>query len=444
LFSRLRRFSHKHSFLLFGPRGTGKSTLLKERFDQKKCLWLDLLDSHVEERFLHNPSELYAIVKALHGEVTYVVIDEIQKVPKLLDEVHRLIEETDKIFILTGSSGLSRKFLSVVRVDLSLISKCGGRRQLCKVVEDEHEDRGKETPKYCQEFSRKTTRARKLKHGGANLLAGRAFVYHLHPLSCFELGKQFDLEKALHWGTLPKIFSLDSDAEKSELLRSYADTYLKEEIWSEQVVRKLQPFRRFLEVAAQCNGKIINYANIARDVGVDDKTIKEYFCILEDTMIGFFLESFHNSYRKRLVQKPKFYFFDPGVVRSLTRRLSVPLTSKTSAYGEAFEHFILLEFLRQGSYFQPDYRFSFVRTAGDVEVDLVVERPAKRSLYIEIKSSDTVNDRDISSFHRFTKDISNCEAIVLSQDRFMKKFDHVTCYPWKQGIVEYFPELTSI
>jgi predicted AAA+ superfamily ATPase len=276
MFSRFRRFSSKHSFLLFGPRGTGKSTLLRARLDPNECLWLDLLDAQVEDRFLRNPSDLYSIVKALPESIKFVVIDEVQKVCKLLDEVHRLIEETDKIFILTGSS------------------------------------------------------ARKLKHGGANLLAGRAFVYHLYPLSCFELGSQFELDNALHWGTLPKIFSLE--AEKDEFLRAYADTYLKEEIWSEQVVRKLPPFRRFLEVAAQCNGKIINYANIARDVGVDDKTIKEYFLVLEDTMIGFFLEPFQNSFRKRLVEKPKFYFFDTGVVRSLSRRLSVPLTPKTFAY----------------------------------------------------------------------------------------------------------------
>lgn len=390
MFSRLRHFSHKHSFFLFGPRGTGKSTLLKERFNQKQCLWLDLLDTQVEDQFLRNPHDLYSIVTALPKETSYVVIDEIQKVPKLLDEVHSLIEETDKIFILTGSS------------------------------------------------------ARKLKHGGANLLAGRAFVYHLFPLSCFELKTQFDLEKALHWGTLPKIFSLGADAEKNEFLRSYADTYLKEEIWNEQVIRKLPPFRRFLEVAAQCNGKIINYANIARDVGVDSKTIKEYFCILEDTMIGFFLEPFHNSFRKRLVEKPKFYFFDPGVVRSLSRRLSVPLAPKTAAYGDAFEHFILLEFLRLGSYFQPDYRFSFIRTVADVEIDLVIERPGKPLLCIEIKSSDSISASDIGAFSRITKDIENCEAIVISQDRFMKQFDHVTSYPWKQGIEEYFPEVKTL
>lgn len=389
MFLRFVKFSLQHSFFLFGPRGTGKSTLLKKRFQPSQCLWLDLLESSVEDRFSRNPGDLYAIVKALPKEVLYVVVDEIQKVPKLLDEVHRLIEETDKIFILTGSS------------------------------------------------------ARKLKHGGANLLAGRAFVYHLYALSCFELGERFELEMALHWGTLPKMFNLEDDTSRSAFLRSYADTYLKEEIWNEQVIRKLPPFRRFLEVAAQCNGKIINYANIARDVGVDDKTIKEYFIILEDTMIGFFLEPFHNSFRKRLVEKPKFYFFDPGVVRSLARRLSVPLTVKTSAYGEAFEHFVLLEFVRLGSYFQPDYRFSFLRTVSDVEIDLIVERPGKPLLCIEIKSSDTVSEGDIGAFIKLTEDIPNCEAIVLSQDRFMKRFGSVTCYPWKQGIAEYFPEVIS-
>lgn len=387
MFHRLRTFPKKRSFFLFGPRGTGKSTLLKKRFHSSESFWLDLLDSNVEDRFLHNPSELYPIVKALPDEIKYVVIDEIQKVPKLLDEVHRLIEETNKIFILTGSS------------------------------------------------------ARRLKREGANLLAGRAFVYYLHSLSCFELAKEFNLEKALNWGTLPRIFSLDDD-EKGEFLRSYADTYLKEEIWNEQVVRKLQPFRRFLEVAAQCNGKIVNYANIARDVGVDDKTIKEYFSILEDTMIGFFLEPFHNSFRKRLVGKPKFYFFDLGVVRSLSRRLSVPLAQRTAAYGEAFEHFILLEIMRLCNYFQPDYRLSFICTVSGVEIDVVIERPNKPLLCIEIKSTDLIDETNIRPFSKFTQEIPDCEAIVISQDRFMKAFDHVHCYPWKQAMEKYFPECT--
>jgi len=390
MFPRFRRFPLKHSFFLFGPRGTGKSSLLRQTFDRNTCLWLDLLEADVEDRFLKSPGELYLIVRSLAPHIKYVVIDEVQKVPKLLDEVHRLIEETDKIFVLTGSS------------------------------------------------------ARKLKRGGANLLAGRAFVYHLHPLSCFELDKQFNLEDALHWGTLPKIFSLGEDSEKEAFLRSYADTYLKEEIWSEQIVRKLPPFRRFLEVAAQCNGKIINYANIARDVGVDEKTIKEYFTVLEDTMIGFFLEPFHNSFRKRLVGKPKFYFFDTGIVRSLSRRLSVPLIPKTFAYGEVFEHYVILEILCLSSYFQPDYRFSFIRTNSDVEVDLVIERPGRPLLCIEIKSTDIITEHDVSSFYKITKDIHDCEAIILSQDRFTKQFDHVTCYPWKEALARYFPEAQHV
>lgn len=387
MFPRLRQLTKKHSFFLFGPRGSGKSTLLKDRFDPSYCIWFDLLDSQIEEQFFHDPGQLHALVKALPNKITHIVIDEVQKIPKLLDEVHRLIEETDKVFLLTGSS------------------------------------------------------ARKLKRGAANLLAGRAFVYNLYALSCFELGNRFDLDSALRWGTLPKIYSLTEDNDKEEFLRAYSNTYLKEEIGDEQLVRKLPPFRRFLEVAAQCNGKIINYAHIARDVGVDEKTIREYFQILEDTLIGFFLEPFHNSFRKRLVEKPKFYFFDTGVVRALSRRLSVPLTPQTAAYGEAFEHFIVLEFIRLGSYFEPEYRFSFLQTAGGVEIDLIVERPGKPLLCVEIKSTSNLNAEDIKSFRGLTQDIPNCETLVLSQDRFMKKFDHVTCYPWKQGLAEVFNQV---
>lgn len=387
MFKRFRELSQQHSLFLFGPRGTGKSTLLAEQFTPQSTHWIDLLDSHVFEQFSRSPSELYAMVKALPKEITHVIIDEIQKVPQLLDEVHRLIEEKTKVFILTGSS------------------------------------------------------ARQLKRGGANLLAGRAFVYHLFALSCFEIQDAFNLEKALHFGTLPKIFSLELDEDKEAFLRAYAETYLKEEIWDEHLIRKLHPFRRFLEVAAQSNGKIINCANIAKDVGVDDKTVKEYFSILEDTLIGFFLEPYRHSFRKRLSEKPKFYFFDTGVARCLSRRLSVPLIPKTFAYGEAFEHFIILEFMRLVSYFQPDYRLCYLRTAGGVEIDLVVERPGEPLLCIEIKSSDTLDERDIGSFKRLTQDIPDCEAIVLSQHRFVKQYEHVTCFPWQLGLQEYFPEL---
>jgi len=387
MFSRFRKFSHTHSLFLFGPRGTGKTTLLARRFEKEHTAWFDLLDSQVESQFARDPSDLYAIVKALPAEVTHVIIDEIQKVPKLLDEVHRLIEEKKKHFVLTGSS------------------------------------------------------ARKLKRGGANLLAGRAFVYHLYSLSCFELKEVFNLDKALKWGTLPTIYELQTDEDREAFLRAYVETYLKEEILDEQVVRKLLPFRKFLEVAAQCNGKIINFSNIAKDVGVDDKTVKEYFHVLEDTLIGFFLESHHNSFRKRLSAKPKFYFFDTGVARALSRQLSIPLIPKTPTYGDAFEHFLILEFIRLASYFQPDYRFSYVRTSSDVEIDLVVERPGQKLLCIEIKSRTEIDEKAIGPFKRLTKDIPDCEAVVLSQHRFVKQYDHVHCYPWQKGLEIYFPEI---
>lgn len=391
MFPRLIKFFHQYSFFLFGPRATGKSTLLAERFSSKHTLWLNLLDAQIEEELARDPSRLNAIVKGQPAEIAYIVIDEIQKIPKLLDEVHRLIDEkTAKVFILTGSS------------------------------------------------------ARKLKRGAANLLAGRAFVNHLFPLSCFELKEDFDLDIALQWGTLPTIFILKTLPERENYLRAYVSTYLKEEILDEQLIRKLPPFRRFLEVAAQCNGKILNYAHIAKDVGVDEKTIKEYFTILEDTLIGFFLEPFHTSFRKRLIGKPKFYFFDTGVTRSLARRLSVPLVPKTFAYGEAFEHYIILEIMRLASYFQPDFRFSFIRTVNDVEVDLVIERPGKPLLCIEIKSSDSIDEEDIKAFSKLTQDLPQSEAIVLSQDRFLKRFDHVLSYPWKQGLVEIFPEVAGL
>lgn len=381
---RLLKLSKDHSFFLFGARGTGKSTMIHEQFDTTHSLWIDLLNPSEEERFARDPEELRAIVAALPKQITHIVIDEIQKIPKLLDVVHGLIESTTKRFVMTGSS------------------------------------------------------ARKLKRGGANLLAGRAFVYHLFPFSYLELKNQFNLENALQWGLLPKDVFLTSDADRMQFLHAYAYTYLKEEIWAEQFIKKLDPFRRFLEVAAQANGKIINYSNIARDVGVDDKTIKEYFSILEDSLIGFFLEPFQHSFRKRLSLKPKFYFFDLGVTRSLARLLSLPIRSGTSAYGDAFEHFIVLECMKLASYRQPEFRFSYLRTKDDLEIDLIVERPGKPLLFIEIKSNNQVRKEDISSFIGITNEFGECDAVCFSRDQHVKKIDHVTIYPWQQGIEAFF------
>lgn len=376
---------NKHCFL-FGPRNTGKSTLILQTFGQNTTLWLDLLDTNTETRFSRDPEELYRIVVGLSSETTHVVIDEIQKVPKLLDVVQRLMRDVPQRFIMTGSS------------------------------------------------------ARKLKLGGANLLAGRAFVYYLFPFTFIELDNQvlMTLDTVLQWGTLPEILLCVDNAERQAFLNAYAHTYIKEEIWGEQIIRKLEPFRRFLEVAAQCNGKIINFSNIAKDVGVDDKTVKSYYAILEDTLLGFFLESYHHSFRKRLSHKPKFYFFDTGVTRALARLSTVSLVPKTSAYGNAFEHFIILECWRLSHYYNQDYRLSYLMTSSDVEIDLIVERPGKPLLCIEIKSNTNVMPIDISAFIHLTKTLPNCEAVCFCDERYEKKIEHITVLPWKEGVQRYF------
>lgn len=384
MLKRLQKLPKKQSCFLFGARGTGKSTLIAKEFNPEHTISIDLLDPLEESRLAQHPEELQAQVLALPKHITHIVIDEIQKIPKLLDIVHSLIEKTDKYFIMSGSS------------------------------------------------------ARKLKYGGANLLAGRAFVYHLFPFSYLELGNQFNFDESLHWGLLPKIQFLNTKEEKIRFLQAYTYTYLKEEIWAEQYIRKLDPFRRFLEASAQSNGKIINYANIARDVGVDNKTVKEYYSILEDSLVGFYLEAFQHSFRKRLSTKPKFYFFDVGVTRSLAGLLTLPLQTSTSHYGDVFEHFIILECIKLATYFNLEFRFSYLVTKDDAEIDLVVERPGKPLLFIEIKSSTQVRKEDLSGFIKITSDFKKCEAICLSRDPHRKRYDHITVIPWQEGIKEFF------
>jgi predicted AAA+ superfamily ATPase len=221
-------------------------------------------------------------------------------------------------------------------------------------------------------------------------------------------------------------------------LQAYAQTYLKEEVCLEQFIRKIDPFRRFLEVSAQQNGQILNYSNIAGDVGVDDKTIKQYYTILEDTLMGFILEPYNTSFRKRVHSKPKFYYFDTGVCRSLSRLLSVPLLPATSDFGNAFEHFIIIECVRMASYFYPEYRFTYLKTHDGVEFDLIVERPGEKILCIEIKSSDSVRESKLSSFENLVKDIPNSEAICISREKMLKKIGTVMVYPWKEAIEHFF------
>lgn len=385
---RLLQLPEDESFFLFGPRGVGKTTHIKNIGFLKNAIYINLLKASEENRFSRNPDELSAIAAALPTRRQHIIIDEVQKVPKLLDIVHDVIEKMPHVkFILTGSS------------------------------------------------------ARKLRHGSANLLAGRAFVYHLFPFCFEEMGTLFQLDDALHWGMLPKLLDYHSAEKKKKYLEAYANTYLKEEIWAEKTVKKLEPFHYFLQVAAQCNGKIINFSHIARDVGIRDTTAAQYYAILEDTLLGFFLYPFQHSFRKRLSKAPKFFFFDPGIVRTLAARLSAPLTAGTSGHGDAFEHFIILQCKYYAEYHSKEYRFMYLKTKDDAEIDLVVERPGMSTLFIEIKSSQNIQSSQLTSLRALTQDYAqygNYEALCFSRDPYAKIVDSIHVLPWTQGVIHYF------
>lgn len=381
MFNRLINPLKSSSFFLFGARGTGKTTFLRSFFEGQKVHWIDLLIPAQEQVFFKNPSQLAQEIQS-NPTIQWVVLDEIQKVPKLLDMVHSLIESTPVKFALTGSS------------------------------------------------------ARKLKRGGANLLAGRAFLNTLHPLTSHEMGSAFDLNHTLKWGGLPRIYSLPNDIDKHEYLSTYAHTYLKEEIVSEQIVRKLDPFRRFLEIAAQTNGEILNYTNIARDVGADTKTVQSYYQILEDTLVGFHLPAYHQSVRKQQRHSPKFYFFDTGVKRALSNTLTLNLLPHTYAFGKAFEHFLIMECHRLNDYLRKDYRFYYLRTQNQLELDLIIERPGLPTALVEIKSTDQVDERDVKTLKLFLNDFKPAVGFCLSLDPRPKLIEGIHCLPWQDGLKE--------
>ena len=234
------------------------------------------------------------------------------------------------------------------------------------------------------------------------------------------------MENALAFGTLPKLLDYFSQDEKNDFLRAYIKNYLKEEIQIEQLVRELHPFRNFLEIAAQCNGTILNYAKIGRDVGVDDKTIVKYFAILEDTLVGFLLPSFHRSIRKQQQKSSKFYFFDTGITRALCGKLRTELLPKTYTFGNAFEHWVILECFRLCDYKKLDYKFSYLMTKDNAEIDLIIERPGETDLLIEIKSTTLIQGDGVSVLKRFQKDWDRpAYAQIWSLDPMEKNIDGI-------------------
>ena len=379
MFKRIVSLGKERSFFLFGARGTGKSTLLEHYFSPEDVYWIDLLDPKLEEQFFLYPETLIQVAEDI-GSKKWIVIDEVQKAPKLLDVVHQLIQKKKLKFALTGSS------------------------------------------------------ARKLKRGSANLLAGRAFMFNLFPLTHRELDQTFNLHETLRWGSLPEIFQL-SHMGRLRYLRAYATTYLKEEILQEQLIRKIRPFRAFLEVAAQSSGTILNYSKIARDIHSDPVTVQSYFQILIDTLLGFYVEPFHQSIRKRQRKAPKFYFFDLGVLHSLEKTLQVGDDYSHSFLGRDFEHFVILEIYRLIHYLEKDWTMTYLCTKDNAEIDLLIERPGMSHVAIEIKSSDHIEKVDLSNFIHLSKDlVKNTQCYVFSRDKIRKRLEHVHCLFWKEGI----------
>ena len=349
------------SVFLFGARQTGKSTFLRTMLKNER--YFDLLDSKLRKRLSRDPSVLYESLKKC-DEGTIIVIDEIPEVPELLNEVHRLISERNLRFVLCGSS------------------------------------------------------ARKLKRKGKNTLGGRAYPLYFYPLVSAEI-PDFDIDRAVNVGMLPSHY-LAKNAARS--IAGYIDVYLKEEIKEESLVRSLNAFHRFLEVAAQTDGEIVNYNNIAQDCGVSATTVAEYFDILEDTLIGYRVPAYTRTNKRRVTKAPRFYYFDVGIVNYLLNRSD--LVRGTIDYGHAFEHLVVQEIIAYLGYTHSREKISYWRTYTGVEVDVVL---GDARVAIEIKSTEEVQPRHLKGLKTFGDEFPDSRRMVVSLDQFTRDMGEIEC-----------------
>ncbi|EKD50484.1 MAG: hypothetical protein ACD_62C00528G0003 [uncultured bacterium] len=355
---------HPAAFV-WGPRQVGKTTLLRQQFPSAK--YYDLLDTDLMTALTLKPSRLRE--ELLVEKAPLVIIDEIQKVPALLDEVHWLIENTKTQFILCGSS------------------------------------------------------ARKLKKGAANLLGGRAWRFELFPLTTHEV-KIDDLEFVFNHGLVPSNF-LAKKPERN--LKSYLYDYLREEIQHEALVRNVPAFARFLDTVAATHGQLINYANIGSDAGVSPKTVREYFQILEDTLLGHTLEPWRKVKDRRLIETAKFYLFDMGVVRALR---GFPLIQKgTSEFGNFFEHFLIEEVRAYLAYKEKNLPIAFWRTSNSLEVDLIV---GDMDVAIEFKSTDNVVPKHVNGLRALIEEFKPKKPLLVCCEKTSRqRADGILVLPWQ-------------
>ena len=233
---------------------------------------------------------------------------------------------------------------------------------------------------------------------------------------------------------MPSVWNTQDTEARSDYLRAYAQLYLKEEIWAEQFVRRLDPFRRFAEIAAQNFGKVVNFANVSKDVGVDFKTVQQRYLLLEETLIGFHLDAFRSSVRKQLRQAPKFYFFDCGIARALGHMLKVQVQAQTSYFGDTFEQLVISEIFARNSYENLEYQMNYLQTKTGIEIDLILPRPGKPMALVEIKSKTHVQESDAASLHHFEADFPNADFYLFSCDKAPKKIGRTQAVHWQDGL----------
>jgi predicted AAA+ superfamily ATPase len=377
------RFRHRHcdhaeqSFFLFGPRGTGKSTWCRRQFAD--AVFVDLLQADERRRFTARPERLRELAHQQPNGRTFV-IDEVQKVPELLSVVHGLIEEhCGWQFVLTGSS------------------------------------------------------ARKLRRGGVDLMAGRALWREMHPYMASELGKSFDLERALRQGMVPSVVEADSPA---DVLKSYAGLYLEREVQAEGLVRNLSDFARFLEVASFSHGQTLNVSNIARECEVERTTVSGYIGILEDLLLAYRVPVFTKRARRAMVAHPKLYYFDTGVYRSL--RPTGPLDRADEVHGAALEGLVAQHLRAWIAYGTANAQLHYWRTRGGSEVDFVVYG-SDGFAAIEVKNAASVQRRDLRGLRTFGDDYPEASLVLLHRGPEALRIDGIPCIPCEEFVARLVP-----
>jgi predicted AAA+ superfamily ATPase len=361
------------SFFLFGPRATGKTTLIRQQLAETATI-IDLLDSRYFLRLSSAPHELESIIAAAPADI--IVIDEIQRIPELLNEIHRLIESQNLTFLLTGSS------------------------------------------------------ARKLRRGKANLLAGRVWSTGMFPLIYQEI-IDFNLDRYLHYGGLPAVYLSEYPEEE---LDAYVNTYLKEEILAEGLIRRLPPFSRFLKTIALANGEMINFTKLANDCQVPPSTATEYVALLEDTLVGFLLPAWTESKKRKAIKTGKFYFFDPGITHILAG--TEALDRNSNLYGKSFEQFICMELRAYLSYTRKKLTLTYWRSKNGHEVDFLLGTRTA----IEVKSTQKISTNDFKGLKYLKEEGVFKNLILVSQDPISTLTDNILALPWEKFLTDLWKD----